>query len=322
MIHKLKEFEKGVILINKPAGITSFRVVARVRRYLLDRDIRTTGRECHCERSEAIPVGGEMRLLRDFVPRNDRRETRRLKVGHTGTLDSMASGLLIILVGEATKRQGEFTRLPKEYEGEFALGVESDTYSADGRLRFYSEQEARPTVSLKDTPSPGGRGKGEGKPPSSFLPSLRDREISLERLVSVKRAEVEILFKRFHGEQEQTVPPFSAVQVKGERLHRLARRGHPLPELPKRKIKIDHLELLDFRPLGVLQPEKPTPEEFLNVAPRIRFRAGVSSGTYVRALVVDIGRALGTGAVLTQLTRTKIGPYRLSDAIDLPSLSF
>lgn len=247
MTHKLKEFEKGVILINKPVGITSFGVVARVR-----------GR---------------------YFPGQ--------KVGHTGTLDSMASGLLIILVGEATKRQGGFTRLPKEYEGEFALGVESDTYSADGRLRF---------------------------PPQMGL---------LERLSSIKKAELEAVFKKFQGEQEQTVPPFSAVQVKGERLHRLARRGRPLPELPRRRINIEHLELLGFCPfIKIAEQARPLqelgPEEFLNIAPRVGFRACVSSGTYVRSLVVDIGKELDTGAVLTQLTRTRIGPYKLSDAIDLP----
>lgn len=247
MTHKLKESEKGVILINKPVGITSFGVVARVR-----------GR---------------------YFPGQ--------KVGHTGTLDSMASGLLIILVGEATKRQGGFTRLPKEYEGEFALGVESDTYSADGRLRF---------------------------PPQLGL---------LERLSSIKKAEVEAVFKKFQGEQEQTVPPFSAVHVKGERLHRLARSGRPLPELPRRRINIERLELLDFRPFVKIAEQarplqKPSPEEFLNIAPRVGFRTCVSSGTYVRSLVVDIGKELDTGAVLTRLTRTGIGPYRLSDAIDLP----
>ena len=251
MTHKLKESEKGVILINKPVGITSFGVVARVR-----------GR---------------------YFPGQ--------KVGHTGTLDSMASGLLIILVGEATKGQGDFTRLPKEYEGEFALGVESDTYSADGRLRF---------------------------PPQLGL---------LERLSSINKAEVEAVFKKFQGEQEQTVPPFSAVHVKGERLHRLARRGRPLPELPRRRINIERLELLDFRPVADVghPPEADNvplqelgPEEFLNIAPRVGFRTCVSSGTYVRSLVVDIGKELDTGAVLTQLTRTRIGPYKLSDAVDLP----
>ncbi|MBI5125096.1 MAG: tRNA pseudouridine(55) synthase TruB [Planctomycetes bacterium] len=251
MTHKLKESEKGVILINKPVGITSFGVVARVR-----------GR---------------------YFPGQ--------KVGHTGTLDSMATGLLIILVGEATKRQGGFTRLPKEYEGEFALGVESDTYSADGRLRF---------------------------PPQLGL---------LERLSSINKAEVEAVFKRFQGEQEQTVPPFSAVHVKGERLHRLARRRRPLPELPRRRINIERLELLDFCPfIQIAEQARPLqelgPEEFLNMAPRVGFRACVSSGTYVRSLVVDIGKELDTGAVLTRLTRTRIGPYKLSDAIDLPVLSF
>ena len=258
MTHKLKESEKGVILINKPVGITSFGVVARVR-----------GR---------------------YFPGQ--------KVGHTGTLDSMASGLLIILVGEATKGQGDFTRLPKEYEGEFALGVESDTYSADGRLRFFAEQGARHAVPLR-----------------------------LERLSSINKAEVEAVFKKFQGEQEQTVPPFSAVHVKGERLHRLARRGRPLPELPRRRINIERLELLDFRPVADVghPPEADNvplqelgPEEFLNIAPRVGFRTCVSSGTYVRSLVVDIGKELDTGAVLTRLTRTVIGPYKLSDAVDLP----
>ena len=277
MVHGLKEFEKGVILVNKPVGITSFGVVARVRRYLLGSGGST---------NEGSRVQG----------------FKSLKVGHTGTLDSMASGLLIILVGEATKRQGEFTKLPKEYEGEFALGVESDTYSADGRLRFHSIVHV---------------GAQHAVP------------LHLERLASMKRAQAEEVFKKFQGEQEQTVPPFSAVQVRGERLHRLARKGRPLPELPRRRINIECLELLDFCPVANIGASASAdnvpllgPEGFLNIAPKIRFRACVSSGTYIRSLVVDIGKELGTGAVLTQLTRTGIGPYRLSYAIDLPMYGY
>jgi tRNA pseudouridine55 synthase len=284
MSYRLKESENGVILVNKPVGITSFRVVAGVRRYLLRHGSGT---------HESLGVQG-LKGLDGTV--------RRLKVGHTGTLDSMASGLLILLVGEATKRQADFTRLPKEYVGEFILGVESDTYSADGRLKFFAGQGAEHAVPLL-----------------------------LERLATIKRTQIEEVFNKFQGEQEQTVPPFSAVQVGGERLHKLARKGRPLPKLPRRKIKIESLELLDFqsvgklagqaRPLhGTTQLKNPDLKDLLDIAPRIRFRTCVSSGTYVRSLVVDIGRELGTGAVLTQLTRTEIGPYRLSDAIDLPDL--
>jgi tRNA pseudouridine55 synthase len=290
MVQRLKEFEKGVILINKPPDVTSFRVVARVRRYLLSQGGST---------NEGSRVQG----------------FKSLKVGHTGTLDSMATGLLIILVGEATKRQGDFTRLPKEYEGEFVLGLESDTYSADGRLRFPSLVH----------------GKAHCSPQLLANPPQVD---NVPLLSSVKRVQIEKVFKKFLGEQEQAVPPFSAIQVKGERLHRLARKGRPIPELPRRRINVERLELLDYRPIASVgahcPPEAdspiivannvplPSPEEFLGIAPKVKFRASVSSGTYIRSLVVDIGKELGTGAVLTQLTRTKIGPYRLSDAIDLP----
>ncbi len=281
-LHTLKALEKDFILINKSSGITSFRVVARLRR--------------------------------KYFPGQ--------KVGHTGTLDSMASGLLIILVGKATKRQAELTKLSKEYEGEFALGVESDTYSADGYLRFpfwesapegnmlpekaieKSARQARTLHELEDM-----RGK-----------LARYKNILVKQLSLIKREQIEDVFRKFKGEYEQTVPPFSAVQVNGKRLYKLARGGRPLPELPKRKVRIERLELLEFHPIaqkGLHSLEELMVEELLRIAPRVKFRAHVSSGTYIRSLVYDIGKDLSIGAVLTQLVRTGIGPYKLSDAIDL-----
>ncbi|HHT9118961.1 MAG TPA: hypothetical protein ACFYD3_00225 [Candidatus Hypogeohydataceae bacterium YC41] len=288
MKNMLKEVEKGVILINKPVGITSFGVVARVR--------------------------GK------YFPGQ--------KVGHTGTLDHMASGLLILLVGEATKGQGDFMKLPKEYEGEFALGLESDTYSADGRLRFYylCHTSPPPANTNKDVACDlvSHVGRLTNVPDKSCLRQIRFGELA--RYTSIKSEEIETVFKRFLGELEQAVPPFSAVQVKGERLHKLARKGRPLPELPRRRIYVESLKLLDFKPFILVGASAsgghvplPSPEDFLKkIAPRVMFRTCVSSGTYIRSLVVDIGKELGTGAILTQLTRTRIGPYKLSDAIELP----
>ena len=213
-----KPYEE-IFLIDKPAGMSSFGVVARVRRKL---------RETH---------------------------GKKVKVGHTGTLDPFATGLLIILAGKATKKSDEFLKKDKEYEATILLGKTSTTGDIEGEISDVSEK----------------------------VPSLDE----------VKKA-----CEKFVGEIEQTVPVFSAVKINGERAYKLARKGKEV-EMPTRKVTIFSLEILEYK------------------YPELKIRTHVSSGTYIRTLGEDIGKALETGAYLTALRRTKIADYSVEDALKL-----
>lgn len=203
---------EGLLLIDKPRGMTSHDVVDVVRRAL---------------------------------------GTRR--VGHAGTLDPLATGLLAVGVGRATRLLRFLSDLDKTYEGTARLGEETDTLDAEGTI--VATSEVRVT-----------------------------RE-------AVVRAAAEMV-----GESHQTPPAFSAVKVGGRPLYRAARRGDPV-EAPARRIRVDAFEVLDF-----------DGERDVDV------RITCSSGTYVRVLVADLGRALGCGAHLRRLERTRIGPFALGDA--------
>ncbi|MFQ5746435.1 MAG: tRNA pseudouridine(55) synthase TruB [Gemmatimonadota bacterium] len=185
-----------------------------------------------------------------------RRVRRRIgvhRVGHTGTLDPFASGLLILLVGRATRLADAFHLLPKCYEAEIRLGRETST----------------------DDPT------GEVISEGSWEPVRREDALAaLERLT---------------GPIRQTPPSFSAVRVGGERAYRWAREGRSV-RLRPRTVTVHGLELAEFDP------------------PRMRIRATVSTGTYIRALGRDLGRFLGCGAHVSELRRTSIGPFRVEDA--------
>ena len=212
------------LLIDKPAGITSFGVVARIRRIYREK----TG-------------------------------IKKIKVGHTGTLDPFATGLLIVLVGKATKKSNDFLKLDKEYIAEIKLGETSTTGDPEGIVqKIYS-----------------------GPAPSE--------------------AEIKKVIQSFVGEIEQKVPAFSAVKIDGERAYKLARKGLPV-ETPTRKVHIYNIDILSYQ------------------FPALKIRAKVSSGTYIRTLGEDIGKALGTGAYLTALRRTKIASYNVKDAVALEQL--
>ena len=206
---------EGMWLVHKPVDISSFGVVARVRRL-----------------------------------------TGIRKVGHAGTLDPQAEGLMIILVGKAYTRQADsFLKLDKVYEVEATLGQTSTTGDREGELTTVSD--AQPTL-----------------------------------------ASVKGLLSEFEGEIMQTPPIYSAIKVGGQRAYRLARAGKEVT-LEPRKVTTYKIELMSYS------------------YPKLVFRAHVSSGTYIRSLVEDIGSSLGTGAYMSALTRTAIGTYKLADATDL-----
>ena len=177
------------------------------------------------------------------------------RVGHLGTLDPFAAGLLVIVVGRATRLAPFAADWDKAYDGVIRLGVTTTTDDATGAPLATSD---------------GWR--------------------------TLDRPRVEQAVAAFRGAYDQRPPAYSAVKVAGERAYRRARRGEPVAP-PPRRVEVSELELVRWEP------------------PDLGFRATVSSGTYLRGLARDLGEALGCGAHLAQLTRTRVGPYRLADAV-------
>ena len=221
---------KDVILIDKPAGWTSFDVVAKVR--------------------------GKIRA--EYAAKAERPTKKQLRVGHAGTLDPFATGLLIVLLGEACKQAGDYLKLDKTYEFTAKLGEVSTT----------------------------GDPEGEISKKSAIQPS--------------EKAIIEVL-KHFTGKITQTPPAFSAIKVNGQRAYKLARAGKEV-EIPEREVTIHSLELLEYN------------------YPYLKCICDVSSGTYIRTLVEDIGKVLQVGAYCEELRRTKIGTHDIKDAVFIDQL--
>lgn len=203
----------GLLTVEKGGGVTSFQVVAHLRRVLR-------------------------------VP----------KVGHGGTLDPMATGVLPVLLGEATKLTPYLQAQDKEYVATVRLGRSTDTLDATGRV----------TAERPVPPLDAG--------------ALR------------------AALARFEGEIEQVPPMFSALHAGGRRLHELARAGIEVARAP-RPVRIHAIELLEWAP------------------PLLRVRVACGKGTYIRSVAADLGEALGCGACLEALTRTRLGPFSLADAV-------
>jgi len=205
------------------------------------------------------------------------------KVGHAGTLDPLAEGLVIILVGKATKKQPDFLNLDKEYWVEAVFGLKSETYDLEGELKYGFDEKG--------------------------ICGLAD--LTKERVGKC----VEKLGKGY----EQTVPFYSAVKVKGQPLYRLARRKRTMLTLPSRFVAIRRIEIVSFSG-GKAKDAKTTiakgdPKESLKYFPKVEFKMTVGKGFFVRSLINDIGDGLGVGAVVTKLIRRKIGPYTLEKDI-------
>jgi tRNA pseudouridine55 synthase len=181
-------------------------------------------------------------------------------VGHAGTLDPAAEGVLPVCLGQATRVVEYLVDAKKTYVATARLGVETDTYDAEGNV-----------VSTADA---GG----------------------------VTRAEVEAALDRFRGEIEQIPPRFSALKREGVPLYKLARLGHDIVA-PARRVTIFRLEILSFEP------------------PFVRIEVECSKGTYIRSLAHDLGAALGVGASLSALRRTRVGPFGIDTAVDIESLA-
>ncbi len=224
---------------------------------------------------------------------------KNLKVGHAGTLDPLASGVLLVCIGAACKRAQELQDHEKEYLATLRFGATTPSYDLE-----------------KDA----------------------DRFFPYEHITEEK---VRAVLPSFLGEQEQVAPLFSAKSVDGVRAYELARKLYrsgrlseldsaALENLHRSRIVISEMELLSFRPAGspALSPVEEsvagTPSGRINLAdtshlglPEATIRIVCSKGTYIRALARDMGEALGSGAHLSTLIRTRTGSYSLSGAISL-----
>ena len=211
----------GILNVNKPRGWTSHDVVARVRR-----------------------------LLRVGPPHL----SGASRVGHAGTLDPLATGVLLVCVGQATRLAEYLMAGEKTYRAALELGVETDTYDVDGEVVA-----------------------------TASVPPLERQD--LERALAV-----------FTGQILQTPPPYSAVKQEGVPAYRRARRGEVV-QLAPRKVVIHRIELLEWH------------------SPHVSIEVICDPGTYIRSLSYDLGRALGCGAVLTDLIRLRSGSFTLDTTI-------
>ena len=221
----LNPIKGEVFYLDKPLGWTSFDVVKRIRGKL-----------------------------------HHRLGIKKLKVGHAGTLDPLATGVLIVCTGKMTKQIDELQAHVKEYVAEITLGATTPSFDLE-------------------------------TPIDATYPT---EHITREQVGQVLR-------QQFVGSIKQVPPSYSACKVDGHRAYKMARKGKEV-ELKAKELVIDEIELLSYS------------------MPRIEIRVVCSKGTYIRALARDIGQALGSGAHLTALRRTRVGGVRVDDCLQVPDM--
>lgn len=215
-------FQEGALIyINKPYRMSSFGALAHIR-YLVSK----------------------------------RLHVKRVKMGHAGTLDPLATGVLILCTGKETKNIESLQQHTKEYTATLQLGATTASYDREHTVDY-----TYPT-----------------------------RHIT--------RQLIEDTLPRFVGDIMQRPPLYSACMVAGDRAYELARKGKDI-ELAPKPIHIDEIELTGFNPETM----------------QLSIRVGCGKGTYIRSLARDIGAALGSGAFLTALCRTRVGDVRIEDCL-------
>ena len=215
-------FQEGAyIYINKPYRMSSFGALAHIR-YLVSKKIHV----------------------------------KRVKMGHAGTLDPLATGVLILCTGKFTKQIESLQLHTKEYTATLQLGATTPSYDM--------EHEVDATYPTEH----------------------------------ITRELIEKTLPQFVGDIQQVPPLFSAVMVDGHRAYKIARKGQEV-ELAAKTVRIDELELTSF------DAEKM----------QVSIRVVCGKGTYIRSLARDIGEALGSGAYLTALCRTRVGDVRIEDCL-------
>ncbi len=181
---------------------------------------------------------------------------KKLKVGHAGTLDPLATGLLIICTGKLTKKIDEYQGMDKSYVGSMHFGATTPSYDKETEI---------------------------------------DREFDVS---DISEEDILDAAKNFVGEIDQIPPIYSAVKVDGKRAFDYARNNKAL-KLKPRKVMINNFDIINID------------------LPSINFAIDCAKGTYIRSLARDFGEALGKGAFLTELRRTRIGEFKVSDAYGL-----
>lgn len=207
----------GIIIINKPKGITSFDVIRQLKKIL-----------------------GEK------------------KIGHTGTLDPLATGLMLICVGKATRLASDLEAENKIYKASFDLGYATDTFDIEGKITEQND-------------------------------------------IKINKKDLDLAISKFIGDIKQVPPMYSALKINGKKLYELARKGIEV-ERKEREIKIDFINLLNFENNKAVIETK------------------VSKGTYIRSLIYDIGKELGTYATMTELIRTEVGKHKLQNSYTLEEI--
>ncbi len=217
-----ERFREGqMLLINKPLEWTSFDVVNKIR-YLLKRQFNI----------------------------------KKIKVGHAGTLDPLATGLVIVCTGKATKQIDRYMGMEKQYVADIKLGATT------------------PSLDLETEPD------------------------QIFEWAHITKEMLDAALVKFTGEFEQMPPAFSALKVNGRKAYDLARQGKEV-DLKARLVSISKLELLNW------------------IEQELKVDVTCSKGTYIRSLARDIGTELSSGGYLTGLVRTRIGAYKLSEAITI-----
>ena len=216
------QFKEGeVLLFNKPLHWTSFQLVNKVR-WLVKRQLNV----------------------------------KKIKVGHAGTLDPLANGLMILCTGKKTKEIDQYQAAEKEYLGTLKLGATTPSYDGETAENYFFATQHITEELIKKT------------------------------------------MLNFKGDLQQMPPIFSALKVGGKKMYESARKGQKV-EIKPRSIQIKELEIISIS------------------LPYITFKVTCSKGTYIRSLAYDIGKALNSGAWLCKLQRTKIGEYKIENAIDI-----
>lgn len=184
---------------------------------------------------------------------------KKIKVGHAGTLDPLASGVMIICTGKATKLIESFQYQTKEYVATLQLGATTPSFDRETEI--------------------------DGVYPTEHI----------------TREGVETVLRQFVGSIQQVPPVYSACKIDGRRAYDFARKGEDV-ELKAKELVIDEIELLEYQ------------------SDIIKIRVVCSKGTYIRALARDIGQALGSGAHLIGLVRTRVGDVRLEDCLQVDQI--
>jgi tRNA pseudouridine55 synthase len=250
----------GMINLDKPAGISSARAVDKVKRLL----------------------------------------PRKTKIGHAGTLDPFATGVLVLLIGRGTKQCERLMDQPKQYEATVKFGATTATDDPESPEEPWTPNAENHDRDTAVPPVPGAEDQqSNSSSATSHTEHGGDARVTVEPLTL---AAVEAVLPRFVGAIRQRPPAFSAMKVAGQRAYKLARGGEPVA-LEPRTVHVYGIELINF------------------AWPLLKLRIDCGRGTYIRSIARDLGEALDVGGHLTQLRRTRVGDFHVTDAVTLEALA-